>query len=73
VAIARALINQPRFLLADEPTGDLDEDTENDVIEMLERLRAETPFGLVLVTHNLALAKRADRCCVMERGVLGSH
>ena len=72
VAIARALINQPRFLLADEPTGDLDEDTENDVIEMLERLRAETPFGLVLVTHNLALAKRADRCCVMERGVLGA-
>ena len=70
VAIARALINQPRFLLADEPTGDLDEDTENDVIEMLERLRAETPFGLVLVTHNLALAKRADRCFVMERGVL---
>ena len=70
VAIARALINQPRFLLADEPTGDLDEDTENDVIEMLERLRAETPFGLLLVTHNLALAKRADRCFVMERGVL---
>jgi ABC-type lipoprotein export system ATPase subunit len=70
VAIARALINQPRFLLADEPTGDLDEDTENDVIEMLERLRAETPFGLLLVTHNLALAKLADRCCVMERGVL---
>ena len=72
VAIARALINQPRFLLADEPTGDLDEDTENDVIEMLERLRAETPFGLVLVTHNLALAKRADRCLVMERGVLAA-
>ncbi len=70
VAIARALINQPRFLLADEPTGDLDEDTENDVIEMLERLRAETPFGLLLVTHNLALAKRADRSYVMERGVL---
>ena len=70
VAIARALINQPRFLLADEPTGDLDEDTENDVVEMLEGLRAETPFGLLLVTHNLALAKRADRSCVMERGVL---
>jgi ABC-type lipoprotein export system ATPase subunit len=72
VAIARALINQPRFLLADEPTGDLDEDTENDVIEMLERLRAETPFGLLLVTHNLELAKRADRCFVMECGVLNA-
>ncbi len=72
VAIARALINRPRLLLADEPTGDLDEDTENDIIAVLERLRQETPFGLVLVTHNLALAKRADRTFVMERGVLGA-
>ena len=72
VAIARALINRPRLLLADEPTGDLDEDTENEIIAVLERLRQETPFGLVLVTHNLALAKRADRTFVMERGVLGA-
>jgi ABC-type lipoprotein export system ATPase subunit len=72
VAIARALINRPRLLLADEPTGDLDEDTENDIIAMLERLRQETACGLVLVTHNRALAKRADRTFVMERGVLGA-
>ena len=71
VAIARALINRPRLLLADEPTGDLDEDTENDIIALLERMREETRCGLVLVTHNLALAKRADRTFVMERGVLG--
>ena len=72
VAIARALINRPHLLLADEPTGDLDEETENDVIALLEGMRQETPFGLVLVTHNLALAKRADRTFVMERGVLGA-
>jgi energy-coupling factor transporter ATP-binding protein EcfA2 len=71
VAIARALINSPRVLLADEPTGDLDEDTENDIINLLETLRQETEFGLVLVTHNTALAKRADRTFAMRSGVLG--
>jgi putative ABC transport system ATP-binding protein len=50
VAIARALINGPRVLLADEPTGDLDEDTENDVVGLLETLRHEIGFSLILVT-----------------------
>jgi ABC-type lipoprotein export system ATPase subunit len=72
IAIARALINSPRVLLADEPTGDLDEDTESDVVALLDRLRHETPFGLMLVTHNTVLARRADRTFVMERGVLGT-
>jgi ABC-type lipoprotein export system ATPase subunit len=72
IAIARALINSPRVLLADEPTGDLDEDTESDVVALLDTLRHETPFSLMLVTHNMLLARRADRTFVMERGVLGT-
>src|SRR5207342_716286 len=70
VAIARALINSPPLLLADEPTSDLDEDTETDIIDLLEELQRSEAFGLVLVTHNLALAKHAQRTCEMSRGVL---
>jgi ABC-type lipoprotein export system ATPase subunit len=70
VAIARALINAPRLLLADEPTGDLDEDSEAEVTDLLDRLRREQGFGLLMVTHNLELARRADRCWEMSRGRL---
>ena len=70
VVIARALINKPRLLLADEPTSDLDEDTENDIIALLEELRREAAFGMIVVTHNLELAKRADRVFEMRQGVL---
>ena len=68
--IARALINKPRLLLADEPTSDLDEDTENDIIVLLEELRREAAFGMIVVTHNLELAKRSDRMFEMKDGVL---
>jgi ABC-type lipoprotein export system ATPase subunit len=70
VVIARALINSPRVLLADEPTGDLDEDTEREIIELIESLRRATPFAIVLVTHNIELTTHADRAFVMERGAL---
>ncbi|WP_026605787.1 ABC transporter ATP-binding protein [Methylocapsa acidiphila] len=70
VAIARALINAPRLLFADEPTSDLDEDTEDDIITLLEELRRETPCGMIIVTHNLELAKRADRMYHMKHGML---
>ena len=70
VVIARALINSPPLLLADEPTSDLDEDTETEIISLLEELQRSEAFGLVLVTHNLALAKHAQRTCEMSRGVL---
>jgi putative ABC transport system ATP-binding protein/macrolide transport system ATP-binding/permease protein/lipoprotein-releasing system ATP-binding protein len=70
VVIARALINSPRLLLADEPTSDLDEDTEADVIDLLEELQQSHSFGLVLVTHNLKLAKRAQRTYEMRQGTL---
>jgi putative ABC transport system ATP-binding protein/macrolide transport system ATP-binding/permease protein/lipoprotein-releasing system ATP-binding protein len=70
VVIARALINSPRLLLADEPTSDLDEDTEADIIDLLEQLQQSHSFGLVLVTHNLALAKRAQHTYEMRQGIL---
>lgn len=70
VAIARALINSPRFLLADEPTSDLDEDTESDIIDLLDRLRQTERVGLLLVAHDLRIAARADRTYEMRDGVL---
>ena len=70
VAIARALINSPRLLLADEPTSDLDEDSEAEITDLLDRLRHEQGFGLLVVSHNLELARRADRSYEMSRGRL---
>jgi ABC-type lipoprotein export system ATPase subunit len=68
--IARAMINAPSLLLADEPTSDLDEDTEADIIDLLEDLQASEDFSFVLVTHSLDLAKRAKRCYEMKQGLL---
>ncbi|WP_246722147.1 hypothetical protein [Methylosinus sp. H3A] len=50
MSLSRALINEPRLLLADEPTSDLDEETEEEIISLLEALRAEEGFGMVMVT-----------------------
>jgi energy-coupling factor transporter ATP-binding protein EcfA2 len=72
IVIARALINSPRLLLADEPTGDLDEDTEADIIDLLEQLQRSEGFSFVLVTHNLDIAKHAGRTFEMRNGVLGA-
>jgi ABC-type lipoprotein export system ATPase subunit len=66
VAVARALINAPPLLLADEPTSDLDEDTEGDIIDLLEELQRTESFGFVLVTHDLELAQRAERSFEMH-------
>ena len=70
VAIARALINTPSVILADEPTGDLDEETEAEMMDLLQNLRRELGFGMLMVTHNLDLAACADRSLRMEHGVL---
>jgi len=70
VAIARALVTRPRVLLADEPTGDLDERNAWAVFELLERLHREHGLTSLIATHNLALAERCDRILELEHGVL---
>ena len=68
VAIARALSGQPSLLFADEPTGDLDEDTAESVFALLRRLHKEQRLTSVLATHNLGLAQRCDRVLRLEHG-----
>jgi lipoprotein-releasing system ATP-binding protein len=66
VALARALVNSPRLLLADEPTGDLDGITAGRVFELIERLHAGHGLTSILVTHNLELATRCSRILRLE-------
>jgi putative ABC transport system ATP-binding protein len=70
VAIARALVKQPSVLLADEPTGNLDEDTREDIMALLEELWRARGLTMVLVTHESAIARRAKRIAVMSKGRL---
>ena len=71
-AIARALINQPKIILADEPTGNLDSANSRAIIDLFEHIRAEFGTTIVLVTHDEAIARRADREIVLKDGrVLG--
>jgi putative ABC transport system ATP-binding protein len=70
VAIARALVKEPTVLLADEPTGNLDEDTRDEIISLLETLWRERGLTLILVTHDTPVARRAQRIGVMENGRL---
>ena len=68
VSIARALITQPQLLLADEPTGDLDNRTADSVFSLIERLHASYGLTSILVTHNLALARRCGRVLRLAQG-----
>jgi predicted ABC-type transport system involved in lysophospholipase L1 biosynthesis ATPase subunit len=70
VAVARALMNAPQLILADEPTGNLDEHTGDAVIELLLSLCAESKTALVLVTHNAAHAAKTQRALFLHEGVL---
>jgi putative ABC transport system ATP-binding protein len=72
VALARAFANRPRILFADEPTGNLDQETGARVIELMETLNREARTTLVLVTHDLALAERAHRVVRLAGGRLVS-
>jgi putative ABC transport system ATP-binding protein len=71
VAIARALVKEPTVLLADEPTGNLDEDTRDEIIALLETMWRVRGLTMVLVTHDSSIARRAQRIGVMKNGRLG--
>jgi lipoprotein-releasing system ATP-binding protein len=68
VSIARALITKPKLLLADEPTGDLDNQTADTLFRLIERLHASYGLTSILVTHNLPLARRCERVLRLDHG-----
>jgi lipoprotein-releasing system ATP-binding protein len=70
VAIARALMNDPRVLFADEPTGNLDAETGKQIMGVLEKLHREKGQTIIMVTHDRALARQADRVLVLKDGKL---
>ena len=70
VAVARALIHNPKLILADEPTGNLDEENSRIVEELLFRLVREQNATLILVTHDSSIARRADIRLRLEQGTL---
>jgi len=70
VAIARAFMNEPKLILADEPTGDLDEETEAEVMKLFRTMNERSGTAFVLVTHDTALARQAGRRAQMHGGTL---
>lgn len=68
VAIARAFINRPEIVLADEPTGDLDEETESEIIELFRKMNKERGITFIIVTHNKEIAAQAPRRLSMAHG-----
>ena len=69
-AIARALVTNPSCILADEPTGNLDEKSANEVFELILELNQNHNSSLIMVTHNIELSRRADKICELRDGVL---
>ena len=72
-AIARALVSRPRILFADEPTGNLDADTGEDVIRLLRSVNQDDGVTILMVTHNLELVRFTDRVVRMAAGKLGDR
>ncbi|HOB16392.1 MAG TPA: ABC transporter ATP-binding protein [Defluviitoga sp.] len=73
VAIGRAIVHSPEVIWADEPTGNLDSETGEKIIDLLEQIREENGTTLVIVTHDLNIAKKADRILFIRDGVLKEH
>jgi len=72
VAIARSFMNNPELILADEPTGDLDEETEHDMMQFFLRMNREHGTTFIMVTHNSDLARQTQQHYRMDRGVISS-
>lgn len=72
VAIARALVSEARVLLADEPTGNLDEDTADGIIELLKRTAHEIGKCVIVVTHSRQLAKESDEMIEIKNGSIST-
>ncbi len=70
VTIARALVNQPKLILADEPTGNLDNATAEKVFELFREVQREKKLTSLLATHNVKIASRCDRVLLLENGLL---
>lgn len=70
VAIARAFINAPEIILADEPTGDLDEETESEIIAFFEKTNRDNKVTIIMVTHSSEIALRAQKRYRMKQGIL---
>ena len=68
VAIARALSNNPEVILADEPTGNLDSKTGDEIVELLDKLHSKEKKTIILVTHNSEQIKKAERICYLKDG-----
>lgn len=68
VVLARALVGQPKYLLADEPTGNLDEKTASQILDLIERLQARFQLTSVIVTHSRTLAARCNRTLRLYKG-----
>jgi putative ABC transport system ATP-binding protein/lipoprotein-releasing system ATP-binding protein len=70
IAIARAFMNDPEVILADEPTGDLDEDTESEMMSFFKRMNSEKNITFIMVTHNTDLAMQTGRRLKMSGGII---
>ena len=73
VAIARAMINTPKILLADEPTGNLDYNTSNDVMDVMLTMNREKGQTIIIVTHNPQIAALANRILFLHNGEIKAH